>query len=91
MAKDVRVVEVLFITQIEYPPKTEFGIKAVSNVILVKGSWIPALLVMHQTMKSIVPVCKNFYDFQKYFYTQSSLDVPKSPHFHKFLNGVVVN
>ena len=52
--------QVLSIMQIEYLPKIEFGIKAVLNVILAKGSWILGLLVMDQTVKSIVPVCKNF-------------------------------
>ena len=61
--------------QIEYPPKTEFGIKAVSNVILVRGSWILGLLVMHLTMKSIVPVCKTF-DGNRIFR-------PKNRHFEK--------
>ena len=52
--------QVLSIMQIGYLPKIEFGIKAALNVILAKDSWILALLVMDQTVKSIVPVCKNF-------------------------------
>ena len=52
--------QVLSIMQIEYLPKIEFGIKAVLNVILAKGSWILGLLVMDQMVKSIVPVRKNF-------------------------------
>ena len=52
--------QVLSIMQIGYLPKIEFGIKAALNVILAKDSWILALLVMDQTVKSIVPVSKNF-------------------------------